>query len=258
LCSLTLPSRAIFVLAGCTDQGTPPSQLREHIKAEVQHFGSQEYAWDVVNEPLDPSQPDCLVHGPFYQALGKSYIDIALEAAREYAPAGTKLLISEYSTSDPSRLACLVRVVRDLQNRGIPIDAVGHEMHNDINYPSAEAMEQAMRTVAQLGVDQQVTELDLSVYKAGDNTSNYAANGGTVPLSVIAQQGYLYKQYFDVFRRMRHYLSGVTFWVWRMTTRGWTASRSAAWICRFLSTWNCKQNRRTEALWIPRICPATD
>ena len=194
------------------NQATVTANIQEHIKTEVTHFGSQVYAWDVVNEPLDPSQPDCLVHGPFYQVLGKSYIDVALQAAREYAPAGTKLFINEYSTSDPNRLACLVRVVRDLQNRGIPIDAVGHEMHNDINYPAPSAVEQAIRTVGQLGVDQQVTEMDLSVYNAGDNTSNYGANGGTVPLSVIAQQGYLYEHYFDVFRRMHNFLSGVTFW----------------------------------------------
>jgi endo-1,4-beta-xylanase len=193
------------------NQATVTANIQEHIQAEVTHFGSQVYAWDVVNEPLDPTQPDCLYHGPFYQVLGKSYIDVALLAARQYAPPGTKLFINDYSTTDPDRLACLVRVVQDLKNRGIPIDAVGHEMHNDINYPAPPAVETAIRTVAELGVDQQVTEFDLSVYNAGDDTSNYGANGGTVPLSIIAQQGYLYEQYFDVFRRMRRHLSGVTF-----------------------------------------------
>jgi endo-1,4-beta-xylanase len=166
----------------------------------------------VVNEPLDPTQPDCLEHGPFYNVLGKSYIDIALKAAREYAPEGTELFINDYSTSDPARLACLVRVVRDLKERGIPIDAVGHETHVNINYPTPAAMEHAFRTVGELGVDQQVTEFDMSVYDAGDDTSNYGADGGTVPLSIIAQQGYLYQQYFDVFRRSKRYLSGVTLW----------------------------------------------
>jgi endo-1,4-beta-xylanase len=194
------------------NQATVTANIQEHIKAEVTHFGSQVYAWDVVNEPLDPTEPDCLYHGPFYQVLGKSYIDIALLAAREYAPPGTKLFINDYSTADPDRLACLVLVVKDLKYRGIPIDAVGHEMHNNINYPSPSAVENAIRTLAELGVDQQVTEFDLSVYNAGDDTSNYGANGGTVPFSIIAQQGYLYEHYFDVFRRMRRHLSGVTFW----------------------------------------------
>jgi endo-1,4-beta-xylanase len=33
-----------------------------------------------------------------------------------------------------------------------------------------------------------------------------------VPPSIIAQQGYLYEQYFRVFRRLRHHLSGLTLW----------------------------------------------
>jgi endo-1,4-beta-xylanase len=45
----------------------------------------------------------CLEHGPFYQVLGPSYIDIAFAAAKQYAPAGTKLFINEYSTTDPAR-----------------------------------------------------------------------------------------------------------------------------------------------------------
>lgn len=31
------------------------------------------------------------------------------------------------------------------------------------------------------GIHQQITELEVSVYRARDNTSNYGANGGTVP-----------------------------------------------------------------------------
>lgn len=194
------------------NQAVVTANIQEHIKAEVQHFGTRVYAWDVVNEPLDPSQPDCLVHGPFYQVLGKSYIDIALEAAREYAPPGTELFINDYSLADPSRLACMVRLVSDLKSRGIPIDGVGHEMHVSINYPSPQAVAHSIAAIGALGVDQQVTEMDMSVYNAGDSTSNYGANVGTVPASIIAEQGYNYRNYFGVFRTMHHYLSGVTFW----------------------------------------------
>jgi endo-1,4-beta-xylanase len=193
------------------NQATVTANIQEHIQSEVQHFGTQVYAWDVVNEPLDPSQPDCLAHGPFYQVLGKSYIDVALEAARQYAPAGTKLFINDYSTYDPNRLACLVRVVRDLKDRGIPLDGVGHETHNAINYPSIDAMAQAIDTLHANfpGLDQQITELDESVYNAGDDTSNY---GNDIPASVLAEQGWLYKQYFDLFRHVRGKVSAVTFW----------------------------------------------
>jgi len=193
------------------NQALVTANIQEHIQSEVQHFGTKTYAWDVVNEPLDPNQPDCLAHGPFYQVLGKSYIDIALTAARQYAPAGTKLFINDYSTTDSGRLACLVRVVQDLRSRGIPIDGIGHEMHNDINYPSTDAIVQTINTVAAQvpGIDQQITELDMSVYNAGDKTSNY---GNNVPPSVLVAQGWLYKQYFDAFRQLQGKISSVTFW----------------------------------------------
>ncbi|HLY41150.1 MAG TPA: endo-1,4-beta-xylanase [Terracidiphilus sp.] len=193
------------------NQATVTANIQEHIQNEVQHYGTQVYAWDVVNEPLDPSQPDCLVHGPFYQVLGPSYIDVAFNAAKQYAPPGTKLFINEYSTSDPARLACLVKVIGELRSRGVPVDSIGHEMHNAINYPSPQALQTAIDTVAGNfpGINQQVTELDMSVYNAGDTVSNY---GNSIPPSVLAEQGWLYKDYFDVFRHEKNRLTAVTFW----------------------------------------------
>jgi endo-1,4-beta-xylanase len=102
-------------------------------------------------------------------------------------------------------------VIRDLRERGIPLDGLGHEMHNNINYPSTDAMVHAIDTIAWdfPGLDQQITEMDVSVYNAGDSTSNYAP---TVPPSLIAEQGWLYEEYFDALRRLRDKISSVTFW----------------------------------------------
>lgn len=59
---------------------------------------------------------------------------------------------------------------------------------------------------------QQVTEMDISTYLSSDNTSNYGANGGAVPPSIIAEQGWLYYHYFKAFRRLKGILDAVTFW----------------------------------------------
>ncbi len=200
------------------NQAVVTANIQEHIQSEVEHFGNKVYVWDVVNEPLDPSQPDCLYHGPFYQVLGKSYIDIALQAARQYAPAGTRLFINDFSTYDPNRLACLISVVQDLRNRGIPIDGVGHETHNLLDYPSTAAMVNTINTVAEStpNLDQQITEMDESVYTGAQESncaaSNYGINGGVVPPSVIAEQGWLYATYFNSFRQLKGKLSAITFW----------------------------------------------
>lgn len=188
-------------------------RIQNHIKNEVQHFGTAVYVWDVVNEPLDPSQSDCLEHGPFYQVLGAKYISIALEAARQYAPPGTELFMNDFSLTDQSRLQCLVKVIRQLHHEHVPLDGMGHEMHTHVDYPSASDVYWSFQTLHRNfpWLLQQVTELDMSVYLSTDNTSNY---GATVPQSVIAQQGWLYKDYFDVFKGLarRHQLQAVTFW----------------------------------------------
>jgi endo-1,4-beta-xylanase len=188
-------------------------RIWNHIMVEVQHFGSAIYVWDVVNEPIDPSQPDCLTHGPFYNVLGKSYIDIALQAARQFAPQGTQLFINDFNT-DSNKLSCLVTVIQDLRSRSIPIDGVGHEEHNHINFPQPSGIVNAVNTIATAfpGLHQQVTELDISVYTASDNTSNFGANGGTVPASILAEQGWLYEQFFNGLRQLRGELDAVTFW----------------------------------------------
>jgi endo-1,4-beta-xylanase len=197
--------------SSAANQALVTANIQEHIKSEVQHFGGKVYAWDVVNEPLDPSQPDCLEHGPFYAVLGPRYIDIAFMAAKQYAPPGTKLFINDYSTTDPARLACLVKVLHELRERGVPVNAIGHEMHNQINYPTPESMATAIDTVAGQfpDIDQQVTELDMSVYNAGNTTSNY---GNNIPASALAEQGWLYEKYFEVFRRLRDKITAVTLW----------------------------------------------
>jgi len=191
-------------------------RIQNHIKNVVQHFGTAVYVWDVVNEPLDPSQSDCLAHGPFYQVLGPKYIEIALEAAREYAPPGTELFMNDYSLTDQSRQQCLIKVIRQLQRDHVPLDGMGHEMHTHVDYPSASEVYWSFEILHRMfpWLKQQVTELDMSVYLSTDNTSNYGANGGSVPDSVIAEQGWLYKDYFDVFKALarHHELQAVTFW----------------------------------------------
>ncbi|MDA8350589.1 MAG: endo-1,4-beta-xylanase [Pseudomonadota bacterium] len=191
-------------------------RIQNHIKALVQHFGTAVYVWDVVNEPLDPSQPDCLQHGPFYKVLGPRYIEIALEAAREYAPPGTQLFINEYGLASKSRLQCMIRLIRDLRRHDVPLDGIGHEMHAHIDYPPPSAEYHSFEVLHRLfpRLKQQVTELDVSVYASNDNTSNYGANGGSVPAALLAEQGWLYKGYFDVFKALarRHALEAVTLW----------------------------------------------
>ncbi|MCZ8510963.1 endo-1,4-beta-xylanase [Paenibacillus filicis] len=47
----------------------PRKRLENHIKNVVTHFGDKVYAWDVVNEVIDETQPDGFSHSTWYQIL---------------------------------------------------------------------------------------------------------------------------------------------------------------------------------------------
>jgi endo-1,4-beta-xylanase len=73
--------------------------------------------------------------------------------------------------------------------------------------------------VAVPGVEQQITEMDESVYTSTQDAtvatceaSNYGINNGVVPPSILDEQGWLYAQYFAALKFLKPVLNAVTFW----------------------------------------------
>jgi endo-1,4-beta-xylanase len=62
--------------------------LLEHIHAVAGHFGNKLYAWDVLNEALDPgsARQDGLRTSVWLQNIGVDYIEQSFRAAAEAAP----------------------------------------------------------------------------------------------------------------------------------------------------------------------------
>lgn len=180
-------------------------RVENHIRAVAGHYAADVSAWDVVNEVVDEYQPDGLRRSKFFQLTGLDYLRTAFRVAHEVAP-GAALFINDYNTTLPRKRQALYDLVRRLRAEGVPVDGVGHQLHVDIEKPSAAEIEQSIVQFAGLGVDQQVTELDMSVY---DNISERYT---TVPAEVLVAQGHRYRDIFDVFRRRRADLSNVTFW----------------------------------------------
>ncbi len=192
------------------------ARLKRYVTDVVTHFRGKVYAWDVVNEVIsdDPHQV-YRTDSPWYRALGKDYIAIAFRAARAADP-DVKLYINEYSTDDPNKRAKLLTVIRDLQAQGVPIDGVGHQMHISINWPPLSHIKQAIDDVAALGLENQVTELDVSLYNdPGECWANPHAClpdiGNPVPNDIMRAQALRYRAVFDVFEQEPS-IKAVTFW----------------------------------------------
>ena len=199
--------------AGRDLQATPEDKtlllqrLQDHIRTVVAHYKNAVYAWDVVNEVIDPAEPDGFRRSRWFQITGTDFIDVAFRTAREAAP-GAVLFINDYDTTEPVKRTFLYNLVRDLRRRGIPVDGVGHQMHIHLKEPSVDSVVQSIQMFSQLGVDNQVTELDVSVYPDSGNRESFSS----VSTEMLLQQGRRYRDLFAAFRGLKGQLSGVTFW----------------------------------------------
>lgn len=181
------------------------SRLENHIRNVAGHFGDDIYAWDVVNEVIDEGQSDGNRRSSWYTLTGLDYIRTAFTVAREVAP-NAELCINDYNTTVTSKRDFLYNLVSTLKAEGVPIDCVGHQMHGNIDWPSASDTEAAITKFAALGVKQQITEMDISVYT--DNSSSYTS----IPASALASQATRYKALFDVYVAHKADIDSVTLW----------------------------------------------
>lgn len=181
-------------------------RLDSHIRTVVGRYASSVNAWDVVNEVIDPSQPDGFRRSEWFQICGKDYIDKAFQVTREVAPAA-KLYINDYDTTNPTKRAFLLNLIQDLRARGIPIDGIGHQMHNNPTYPTVQSIAETINLFAAIpNFDNQITEMDISIY------TNSTQSFTTIPNSVLLRQGYRYRDHFDVYRSLSDKISSVTLW----------------------------------------------
>ena len=96
-------------------------------------------------------------------------------------------------------------MVEGLISRGVPVDGVGHQTHIQIFWPSLDEIRDSIQIFARMGLDNQVTRVDVSAYS--DATS-------TAPVSeeTLVQQGYRYRDLFNLFRELKDPISVVTLW----------------------------------------------
>jgi endo-1,4-beta-xylanase len=155
------------------------AMLTEHIQTVVKRYAGQVSSWDVVNEPVASwmGRADGLYTGPWLDALGPEYIDIAFHATAEADPKALRVLnvahVEQGGTgSDTARLLTL-KLVEALMKRGVPVQAIGFESHLAGDYSGRSTMSRAsfVRELRQLGLQILLTETDVDDTKlAGDTT----------------------------------------------------------------------------------------
>jgi endo-1,4-beta-xylanase len=162
-----------------------------------------------VNEVIDPGQTDGFRRSPWFNVTGTDYIDRAFQVAREVAP-NAELYINDFDTTSTAKRQFLYNLVSDLRSRGIPVDGVGHQMHNNVDFPSGQAIIDTIELFHGLGVKNEVTELDVSIYS--NSLPGPIADYFDIPAERLVQQGYRYRTFFDAFKRLQGKVASITFW----------------------------------------------
>ncbi len=136
---------------------------------EEQYPDLNVYAWDVVNEAVKDSggmrdagsNNEVNGQSAWVKVFGDdSFIDYAFEYAREYAPEGCKLFYNDYNEYIEVKRDDIYDICKRLADKGL-IDGVGMQSHIKMSSPSIELYEAAIRKYASLGLEVQITELDV-------------------------------------------------------------------------------------------------
>jgi len=161
--------------------------IPQHVQQEIQGMGSSVTSWDVVNEvvgdgvsngmtPLQCVQnkgdwPTVTADGsgqPLVTDL--SFIYAAFNTAFTYAGSSTRLAVNDYNTGgQDAKTACVISLIQNIQqNTNIPYDrlAVGFQSHLTAStggFYTKQALATTFSTLAALGVNAMITEMDIEV-----------------------------------------------------------------------------------------------
>lgn len=181
------------------------SYIRQVMEYTNETYPGVIYAWDVVNEAIETGDgherglrtKDSL----WYQVIGEEYIEKAFEYARAYAAEGQTLFYNDYNEFVLKKRFAIINLVKDLKEKGL-IDGIGMQSHLQMSDPSLIDYEETLKKYGELGLEIQVTELDVD---ALDNSEETQAK--------LAKR---YKQLFYTYKRLKESgeanITNITIW----------------------------------------------
>jgi len=188
-------------------------RLKDHITTVVNRYKGKLYAWDVVNEAISDQPEEYLRNSEWLKICGEEYIAKAFEYAHEADP-NAILFYNDYNEISAVKREKIYKLVKGLKDAGVPIGGVGLQGHWAVNEPSKDQLDSTLKKFADLGLKVQITELDISVYPKEHNARERRPEDADTSFSAQKEQKQLevYKMSFDLFRKYKKVITGVTFW----------------------------------------------
>lgn len=196
-------------------------RMRTHITTVVKRYKGKVKGWDVVNEAINDD--GSWRQSPFYKIIGKDFVKLAFQFAHEADPQA-ELYYNDYSMAMDGRRSGVCKMVKELQEAGVKVTAIGMQGHLLMDYPTIQDYEKSIMAFAALGVKVMITEMDITVLpfpdqKGGADVSlkhqydpkiNPYSKG--LPDSVAVALHDRYADFFRLFLKHRDVISRVNVW----------------------------------------------
>lgn len=176
-------------------------RLKDHIQTVVSRYKGNVYAWDVVNEAIYDNDKEFLKTNNWYKVMGADYIKKAFQYAHD-ADSNAILFYNDYDAERPDKLKRITKLIKWLQSEKVPIHGMGIQGHWTIDSPTVNEIRSAVETYADLGLQVQITELDIVLppdFKGSDKEK----------IELLSDR---YTEIFKVLYELRTKITGITFW----------------------------------------------
>jgi endo-1,4-beta-xylanase len=182
-------------------------RMHEHIQTVVGRYRESVYCWDVVNEAAADDGDNILRKTKWLDIIGEDYLLKAFQFAHEADP-NAVLFYNDYNETDPNKLKKITALLKKLLDLGAPIHGMGMQAHYGPTKPPIEDIRRAIDSYASLGLQVQITEMDISVYEwdAGPSSLTFPSS------EMMENQAQRYEQIFSLLREYHDVITGVTLW----------------------------------------------
>ena len=194
-------------------------RMKDHIYTIVGRYKGRIQGWDVVNEGINDD--GTYRNSKFYQILGEEYIPLAFQYAHEADP-DAELYYNDYSMFVPSRRDGVIKMVKNLKDRGLRIDAIGMQGHYVMGSPTPEEVEESIIKFGELETKVMFTEFDMALLPRNAQGADISARedgrdavnpyADSLPENVSQEWNNWMKSYFDMFERNKDVISRVSMW----------------------------------------------
>jgi len=187
-------------------------RLKDHINNVVGRYKGKVYAWDVVNEVIGDEVGQYLRPSLWNEICGEEFISRAFEYAHQADP-DALLFYNDYNSERPEKREKIYKMLKKLVDNKVPIHGIGLQGHWSIYEPSDSELRETIKLYSSLGLQVQITELDVSIYKWEKNLrKKIPGEPDSLTRQLEKKQLEKYDRIFSVFREFNKEITSVTFW----------------------------------------------